>query len=45
MSLSFSLAILLLGLLLIYAGVKGHSLRHAVFGQAVPGGQGKIIGG
>ena len=38
-----ALAIIFLALLMMYCGIKGRSLRHALTGQSVLGGQGSVI--
>jgi hypothetical protein len=38
-----ALALILLGLLLIYTGVKGRSLQSAVLGRSQPGGFGSVV--
>jgi hypothetical protein len=40
-----ALALVLLGALLLYCGVKGKSLRHAIVGQAVDKPQGPLLQG
>lgn len=41
---TFALAIVFLALLMIYCGVKGKSLQHALTGRAVAGGSGSLLG-
>lgn len=41
---TFALAIVLLATLMIYCGVKGKSLQHALAGRAVAGGSGSLLG-
>lgn len=42
---TLSLALILFALLMIYCAVKGKSLRHALTGHAVAGGQGSVLQG
>lgn len=39
---SLALAIILFAVLMIYCGVKGRSLRHALVGKSVAGGAGSL---
>lgn len=41
---TFALALVFAGLLLMYCGIKGRSLRHAIVGRSVAGGSGSLIG-
>lgn len=41
---TFALAIVFLAVLMIYCGVKGRSLRHALTGRSVLGGEGQVAG-
>lgn len=41
---TFALAVILFALLLLYCGIKGRSLKHALVGQSVLGAQGQIAG-
>jgi hypothetical protein len=38
-----ALALILLGALLVYSGVKGRSLSQALVGRAQPGGFGSVV--
>jgi len=38
-----ALAVTFLAILMIYAGVKGRSLRHLIVGQSIEGGTGSIV--
>ena len=38
-----ALAILFVGIMLIWTAVAGRSLKHAFMGRSVPGGGGKIL--
>lgn len=40
---TIALALILLGALMLYCGIGGHSLRHALLGQKVAGGQGSLV--
>ncbi len=40
---TLSLAVILFALLLIYCGVKGKSLRHALMGRAVQSSSGALL--
>ena len=41
---TFALALCLFALLMLYCGLKGKSLRHALVGRAVAGGSGSLLG-
>lgn len=40
---TFALAVTLFALLMIYCGIKGKSLQHALTGKSVLGGTGAVI--
>lgn len=41
---TFALAVILFGMLLLYCGIKGKSLRHAIVGKSVDTSSGSLIG-
>ena len=41
---TFALAVIFFALLMLYCGIGGHSLRHALVGKSVSGAQGSIAG-
>lgn len=41
---TFALAVIFLGLLMIYCGINGRSLQHALTGRSILGGQGQVAG-
>lgn len=41
---TLALAIIFVALLMIYAGIKGRSLKHALTGRAAAGGEGQVTG-
>lgn len=41
---TFALALIFVALLMLYCGIKGRSLAHALTGRSVLGGQGQVAG-
>ena len=41
---TFALAVILLAVLMIYCGIKGRSLQHALTGRSILGSQGQVAG-